>query len=231
MNYKYLKNHKAYTVISQPFTDWMKAMQVKGYFILRDKVYPASGVINAILKNPRIKVALNPDGDLVIDNYKISKINEPLKNIVKNLLCFKALAYCCSLDRPCANRDLALELLGVSKKSYESVKEELELKLLGIRENGGGLQEQLISGDEEDVKGKVGFDVLEEADLSLFFEPTDPYKDKDTDKIQSNGEPLEFFRAFGRRTAFNKFEDEFCKKCGYRIDEYTRFCPNCGEPR
>ena len=43
---------------------------------------------------------------------------------VLNLTCWKSLAYCCSLERNCPQRDIALEVLGISKEDFTKIKKD-----------------------------------------------------------------------------------------------------------
>ncbi|MEM2907399.1 MAG: zinc-ribbon domain-containing protein [Candidatus Odinarchaeota archaeon] len=204
-------------------------MEIKGYIILKGNIYPAAEILKAIANNPHIKISLTSSGELVIDNYKINKLNEPLPNIVRNLLCFKGLSYCCSLDKPCSNRDLALELLGISKKTYKELKEELERKILET------LQPSNISEETVPVKdifySRSGSrDSLEDWDFSPLSKPENPYESIKPDMERVEKEASSFFSALSGETPAGKQKEMYCKRCGRSIDAFTRFCPNCGLP-
>jgi predicted metal-binding transcription factor (methanogenesis marker protein 9) len=48
---------------------------------------------------------------------------------IRDLLCYNSLAYCCGLKKPCAYRDAARALLGITDEEYARLKEELDKKL------------------------------------------------------------------------------------------------------
>jgi len=49
---------------------------------------------------------------------------------IRSLLCYKSLAYCCGLQKPCIFRDAARALLGISDEEYVRLKEELDRKFM-----------------------------------------------------------------------------------------------------
>ncbi len=204
-------------------------MEIKGYIMIKGNIYPASEILKAIAKNPHIRLSLTSRGALMIGDYKIDKLNEPLPNIIKNILCFKALAYCCSLDKPCSNRDLALEMLGLSKKTYTELKEDFERRIIGSVYQSPNSEEcepidEIFYGEREK------HDSFEEGDLSVFSKPENPYSSSynESDKVES--ETTNFFTELSGGTQFEKQKIIYCKKCGRRINEYSRFCPECGSP-
>ncbi|MHA1409119.1 MAG: zinc-ribbon domain-containing protein [Candidatus Odinarchaeia archaeon] len=204
-------------------------MDLKGYFIFRGNIYSASDVMEALLRNPRIKVTLTRDNDLIIAGEKIRKINEPLENIISNLLCYKSLAYCCALDKPCANRDLALELLGISKSEYTELKEELDRKIL---QNTGteryyNYQEEAPVFEETYTNNPTS---LEATNISSLFEPTSPFKSADNDLNDKKTQLFNFFENFDSENTSKNDGRDICPNCGIKTGRYAKFCPNCGEP-
>lgn len=45
-------------------------------------------------------------------------------------LCWKSLAYCCSLQRDCIYRDTALEVLGISKETFSKIKKDTHIAFM-----------------------------------------------------------------------------------------------------
>ncbi|MHA1754131.1 MAG: zinc ribbon domain-containing protein [Candidatus Odinarchaeia archaeon] len=223
-------------------------MKTKGYFIFKGNVYDSEDVLRAILENPKIKVSMTQQGNLIIDNYVIKKINEPVENIVKNLLCFKGLAYCCSLEKPCSNRDLALELLGISKYEYRKIKERIDREILERRKHSNNInyfEKTNVNIEEPSLATIFGSDnskhsdlnstfippsdveVLENANLSSFFGDTSPFADNTTES-QNELQKIESNRIFGKRTGSSYSSLNLCKNCGCTLSKYAKFCPNCG---
>jgi len=66
---------------------------------------------------------------------------EEMKNKIKQAqkeLCYKSLAYCCGLEKPCSHRDKALKALCLDKEDYKMLKEFLDnLLAVYIRKKGG----------------------------------------------------------------------------------------------
>ncbi len=194
--------------------------------MIKGNVYPASEVLKAIAKNPHIRLSLTDKGALLIGDSKIDKLNEPLPNIIKNILCFKALAYCCPLDRPCSNRDLALELLGISKTVYKNLKEEFEGKLLNYISESG-IQGKSIPGKEIFYSEQPDRDILEEWDFSSLSKPENPYKNVEESK-HGETDALNFFTILSGETESERRKEIYCKRCGRSVEASARYCPNCG---
>ena len=48
---------------------------------------------------------------------------------VRDLLCFRSLAYCCGLDKPCLMRDTVRAILGIDDATYETLKDEFDKRI------------------------------------------------------------------------------------------------------
>ena len=47
-------------------------------------------------------------------------------------VCFKSLAYCCSLEKKCERRDNAMQEIGLSEKDYEKLKNKFDKELVKV---------------------------------------------------------------------------------------------------
>jgi hypothetical protein len=207
----------------------MIKMDLKGYFIFRGNIYDSSDIMQALLKNPRIRVSINKNEDLIIDGEIIRKINEPIENVISNLLCFKSLAYCCSLEKPCSNRDLALKLLSLDKRDYIELKEELDRKFIG-RKSSENFQKDLMDTKLVYEENTSRIDSLDDTNITSFFESDSPFESEgkklETDKRE---QLFDFFEKFGDDGNSRTIKSGICEKCGCKVGPYTRFCPNCGK--
>jgi len=61
---------------------------------------------------------------------------EPSEDEIRSLLCFKSLAYCCGLKKPCIYRDAARALLGISDEEFVRLKEELDRRFMECAPQG-----------------------------------------------------------------------------------------------
>ena len=56
------------------------------------------------------------------------KTSELLKRVGKktprDMLCFKSLAFCCGLKKPCLKRDLYMKIYSIPKKDFSAIKKE-----------------------------------------------------------------------------------------------------------
>ncbi|WEU39946.1 MAG: zinc-ribbon domain-containing protein [Candidatus Odinarchaeum yellowstonii] len=201
-------------------------MEIKGYISIKGNLYPASEVFKAIARNPHIRISITSNGVLIIGDYKINRIDEPLPNIVKNILCFKALTYCCPLDKPCSNRDLALELLGINKTAYKELKEEFEGKMLKYSNQSSFRTEQELS--RETLYGnQLKPEILEDWDFSPLSKPENPYE-KIEETSKADNEVLNFFTVLNGEAQGDERKELYCNRCGRSVEESARFCPNCG---
>jgi len=50
---------------------------------------------------------------------------------IRNLLCFKSLAYCCGLQKNCIHRDIVRALLGIDDERYVEMKNKLDEMFMG----------------------------------------------------------------------------------------------------
>lgn len=62
----------------------------------------------------------------------------PKKQEVHGLLCYKSLAYCCSLTKPCIYRDTALAVFGISEKQFQLIKNETHQQFMEARRGNDG---------------------------------------------------------------------------------------------
>ena len=49
--------------------------------------------------------------------------------IAQKELCYKSLAYCCGLEKPCYDRNKAIKELGLTKKEYKILKDNFDITL------------------------------------------------------------------------------------------------------
>ena len=55
-----------------------------------------------------------------------------LRNIMKEELCFKSLAYCCGLEKHCPMRNRAMRRIGLSPEKYRKLKNLFDKILLEV---------------------------------------------------------------------------------------------------
>ena len=74
------------------------------------------------------------------NEYKkmLSLLNQknPKKQEGLNLICYKSLAYCCGLSKPCLHRDTALAILEISKDKFKEIKNKMHKEFMEVKSNG-----------------------------------------------------------------------------------------------
>jgi hypothetical protein len=93
----------------------------KGVIIINGRAYDAQKVLDALLGNSYTEIRAE-GSSLTIGDTKIQPISRSAQELAMLRTCFGSLAYCCSLDRKCVDRDGALELLGITTEDYQRIK-------------------------------------------------------------------------------------------------------------
>jgi hypothetical protein len=93
----------------------------KGVIIINGRAYDAQKVLDALLGNSYTDIRAE-GSSLTIGDTKIQPISRSAQELAMLRTCFGSLAYCCSMDRKCVDRDGALELLGLTTDDYQRIK-------------------------------------------------------------------------------------------------------------
>ncbi len=95
--------------------------RTEGVVVIEGKAYPAKEVVAALAQSGYAEI--RTDGDaLVLGRKKITPIFKSRQERALASLCHGSLAYCCPLSKRCAERDRALEILGLRPEDYERLK-------------------------------------------------------------------------------------------------------------
>ncbi|MHA1769152.1 MAG: zinc ribbon domain-containing protein [Candidatus Thorarchaeota archaeon] len=95
--------------------------RTEGHVVIDGRAYPARELIEALAQGGYAE--LRDTGDsLIIGSRRISPIFKSRQEKAMASLCHGSLAYCCPLSKRCAERDRALEVLGLTANDYESLK-------------------------------------------------------------------------------------------------------------
>jgi hypothetical protein len=93
----------------------------KGVIIINGRAYDAQRILDALLGSSYIDIKAE-GSSLIIGDTKIQPVSRSVQELAMLRTCFGSLAYCCSLDRKCVDRDGALELLGLTTEDYQRIK-------------------------------------------------------------------------------------------------------------
>ena len=95
--------------------------KTEGHIVIEGRSYPAREIIEALAQSGYTK--LRSDGEtLVLGSKRITPIFKSRQERAMASLCHGSLAYCCPLDKRCAERDRALEILGLTIEDYQNLK-------------------------------------------------------------------------------------------------------------
>jgi hypothetical protein len=93
----------------------------KGIIIINGRAYDAQKVIDALLGATYVDIKV--DGpSLVIGNSRVQPVARSTQEMAMLRTCFGSLAYCCSPEKKCMDRDGALELLNLTVEDYQQIK-------------------------------------------------------------------------------------------------------------
>ncbi|TFF83781.1 hypothetical protein EU524_01895 [Candidatus Thorarchaeota archaeon] len=117
--------------------------RTEGFVVIEGKAYPARELVEALAQSGYAELRANGDA-LVLGRKRITPIFKSSQERAMASLCHGSLAYCCPLSKRCAERDRALEVLGLTKEDYEQLKERSHSRFMDTSKGfspAGGLWE------------------------------------------------------------------------------------------
>ncbi len=96
--------------------------KTEGVVVIEGRAYPAREIVEALAQSGYAQVRAVGDA-LVLGRKKITPIFKSPQERALASLCHGSLAYCCPLSKRCAERDRALEVLGLTPDDYERLKQ------------------------------------------------------------------------------------------------------------
>jgi hypothetical protein len=103
--------------------------RTEGTIIIEGKAYPAREVVEALAQSGYSEIRSTGDS-LILGRRKIAPIYKSRQERAMAALCHCSLSYCCPLSKRCAERDRALEILGLTPADYEHLKGDSHHKFL-----------------------------------------------------------------------------------------------------
>ncbi|MHA1480188.1 MAG: hypothetical protein ACTSQZ_02035 [Candidatus Thorarchaeota archaeon] len=95
--------------------------RTEGTVVIEGRAYPAKEIVEALAQTGYSEIRANGDS-LILGSKRISPIYKSRKERAMASLCHESLAYCCPLTKRCAERDRALEIMGLTKEDYNNLK-------------------------------------------------------------------------------------------------------------
>lgn len=103
--------------------------KTEGHIIIEGRAYPAKEIVEALAQSGYSELTAVGDS-LVLGNRRISPIFKSRQDRAMASLCHSSLSYCCPLGKRCAERDRALEVLGLTLDEYERLKGDAHIKFI-----------------------------------------------------------------------------------------------------
>lgn len=224
-----------------------KAPKAEGFVIIGGRVYPANQVFQALITEGFADIKLEHGGVLIIGGMRVSPIFKSPQEQAMAITCYGSLAYCCSLEKPCENRDRALELLGLSKEDYLRLKTHLHNKIIEYSKGITGLTElnsryytpkEPTSSYSYRSQPTVASDIFENTENTeprptlLNSDRIEPISDLFNHSEEPKASESIFPHNYGGNTIFSDQNDEFpfCIYCGSKLPPTARYCKKCGKP-
>ncbi|MFX1362671.1 MAG: zinc ribbon domain-containing protein [Promethearchaeota archaeon] len=207
----------------------------KGIIVINGNIYSAEAVLKAVQVEGLVDIRQSGES-LVIGNRKIEPVRTSVEKEASAITCYGSLSYCCGLAKPCVERDLALKLLGLTKKEYRRLKNEFHEHIIKAAKEKIGSEEtdldwtsatQLDTEEIIDVERKA----KKEDDMdfsSLFPEPSEPHMEEpefNFDILENSNIEDSPHGTRNRRTSI----DDYCAICGAKVGNEAQYCPECGE--
>jgi len=101
--------------------------KTEGNVIIEGRTYPARELIEALAQSGYAELRTVGDS-IVLGNKRITPIFKSRQERAMAALCHSSLAYCCPLSKRCAERDRALEIMGLTPNEYEDLKKNEHFK-------------------------------------------------------------------------------------------------------
>lgn len=207
----------------------------KGIIVINGNIYSAEDVLDAVQAEALLNIKQSGEF-LLIGNRRIEPIKTSIENEASAITCYGSLSYCCGLEKPCVERDLALKLLGLTKEDYKRLKSEFHKCIINAAKERMSSKEadlgwiSSVRVDNEEIIDVEGETENEETvDLSsLFTEPSE----SNVEEPEFNFEILENLSVKGDSNRVDNrrsSNDDYCAICGAKVGEEAQFCPECGE--
>jgi hypothetical protein len=105
--------------------------RTEGHVIIEGKAYPARELVEALAQSGYAELRALGDS-LVLGRKRITPIFKGRQERAMAALCHGSLAFCCPMSKRCAERDRALEMLGLTQRDYEQMKSIAHLRFIDL---------------------------------------------------------------------------------------------------
>ena len=103
--------------------------KTEGHVIIEGRAYPAREIVEALAQNGYTEIRSTGDS-IILGTRRITPIFKSRQDRAMAALCHGSLSYCCPLSKRCAERDRALEMMGLTPAEYENLKRDEHLRFI-----------------------------------------------------------------------------------------------------
>ena len=202
--------------------------KTEGHIIIEGRAYPAREIVEALAQSGYSEMRSVGDS-LILGNRRITPIFKSRQDRAMASLCHGSLAYCCPLSKRCAERDRALEVLGLTLDEYEQLKGDAHVRFVETAKGLSNLDpswQQQASGERlanrpardpgygsDDYRQDFeSLDKTMQSVTSQYDDRSGPWRDERTESKQ----PTETYRYQGDSRIFDNSEDH--KVCNNQPD-------------
>jgi hypothetical protein len=105
--------------------------RAEGVIVIDGRAYPAREVVEALAQSGYTELRARGDS-LVLGHRRITPIFKSRQDRAMASLCHGSLAFCCPQSKRCAERDRALEIMGLTHEQYHDLKGEAHSRFIDL---------------------------------------------------------------------------------------------------
>jgi hypothetical protein len=131
--------------------------KTEGHVIIEGRAYPAREIVEALAQSGYTEIRSMGDS-IILGTRRITPIFKSRQDRAMAALCHSSLSYCCPLSKRCAERDRALEIMGLTPAEYESMKKDAHLKFVDSARSMGSDSQWTRQASSERVANRPAVD-------------------------------------------------------------------------
>jgi hypothetical protein len=103
--------------------------KTEGHIVIEGRAYPAREIVEALAQSGYAELRASGDS-IVLGRRRITPIFKSRQDRAMASLCHASLSFCCPISKRCAERDRALEMLGLTPDEYERLKGDAHIRFI-----------------------------------------------------------------------------------------------------
>jgi hypothetical protein len=132
--------------------------KTEGHVIIEGRAYPAREIVEALAQSRGYTEIRSTGDSIVLGTRRITPIFKSRQDRAMATLCHGSLSYCCPLSKRCAERDRALEIMGLTPEEYENLKKDAHLKFIDSARGMGSDPQWSSQASSERVANRPAVD-------------------------------------------------------------------------